>query len=101
MSLLVVGSVAFDSVSGPHGSVERMLGGSATYFAIAASYFTEVRIVGVVGDDFEEQHHSVLLERGVCTEGLERVAGGKTFFWSGQYSHNMNEIGRASCRERV
>ena len=90
MSLLVVGSVAFDSVRGPRGSVERMLGGSATYFSIAASYFTQVRVVGVVGDDFGEEHHSVLLERGVCTEGLERVPG-KTFFWAGEYSENMNE----------
>ena len=90
MTLLVVGSVAFDSVRGPRGSVERMLGGSATYFSIAASYFTQVRVVGVVGEDFVEEHHSVLLERGVCTEGLERVPG-KTFFWSGEYSANMNE----------
>jgi len=90
MTLLVVGSVAFDSVRGPRGSVERMLGGSATYFSIAASYFTQVRVVGVVGEDFEEEHHSVLLERGVCTEGLERVPG-KTFFWSGEYSADMNE----------
>lgn len=90
MTLVVVGSVAFDSVRGPHGSVDRMLGGSATYFSIAASYFTEVRVVGVVGEDFEDEHHSVLLQRGVCTQGLERVAG-KTFFWAGEYSANMNE----------
>src|SRR5437899_726903 len=90
MTLLVVGSVAFDSVRGPRGCVERMLGGSATYFSIAASYFTAVRIVGVVGDDFEDEHHSVLLKRGVCTQGLERAAG-KTFFWSGEYNIDMNE----------
>ncbi len=90
MTLLVVGSVAFDSVRGPRGSVDRMLGGTATYFSIAASYFTQVRVVGVVGDDFGEEHHNVLLERGVCTQGLERVPG-KTFFWAGEYSHNMNE----------
>jgi sugar/nucleoside kinase (ribokinase family) len=90
MSLVVVGSVAFDSVSGPHGSIDRMLGGSATYFAVAASYFTDVRLVGVVGDDFEDHHHDVLLKRGVCTQGLERVAG-KTFFWAGKYSDNMND----------
>lgn len=90
MSLLVVGSVAFDAVSGPRGSVARMLGGSATYFAVAASYFTPVRVVGVVGDDFEDKHHRVFLDRGICTEGLERVAG-KTFFWSGEYSQDMNE----------
>jgi sugar/nucleoside kinase (ribokinase family) len=90
MKLVVVGSVAFDSVRGPRGCVERMLGGSATYFAIAASYFTSVRVVGVVGDDFADEHHSVLLNRGVCTQGLERVAG-KTFFWSGEYSADMND----------
>lgn len=90
MSLLVVGSVAFDAVRTPHGNVDKMLGGSATYFAIAASYFTSVQVVGVVGDDFEEQHHRVLTDRGVSTEGLERVPG-KTFFWSGEYSPNMND----------
>jgi sugar/nucleoside kinase (ribokinase family) len=90
MTLVVVGSVAFDSVRGPHGAVERMLGGSATYFSIAASYFTEVRMVGVVGEDFADEHHGVLVKRGVCTQGLERVAG-KTFFWAGEYSENMNE----------
>jgi len=90
MTLLVVGSVAFDSVSGPRGSVERMLGGSATYFSIAASYFTSVQVVGVVGEDFEDHHHNVFLKLGICTQGLERVPG-KTFFWAGEYSHNMNE----------
>jgi sugar/nucleoside kinase (ribokinase family) len=90
MSLLVVGSVAFDAVRTPHGSVDKMLGGSATYFAIAASYFTPVSLVGVVGDDFEEKHLRVLTDRGISTEGLERVPG-KTFFWSGEYSPNMND----------
>jgi sugar/nucleoside kinase (ribokinase family) len=90
MSLLVVGSVAFDAVRTPHGNVDKMLGGSATYFAVAASYFTPVRVVGVVGEDFGEEHHRVLLDRGVCTEGLERVPG-KTFFWSGEYAPNMND----------
>ena len=90
MSLLVVGSVAFDAVRGPRGSVARMLGGSATYFAVAASFFTPVHVVGVVGDDFEEEHHRVFLDRGICTLGLERVPG-KTFFWSGEYSQDMNE----------
>ena len=90
MSLLVVGSVAFDAVRTPHGNVDKMLGGSATYFAIAASYFTSVSLVGVVGDDFEEKHLRVLTDRGILTEGLERVPG-KTFFWSGEYSPNMND----------
>ena len=90
MSLLVVGSVAFDAVETPHGKVDRMLGGSATYVAVAASYFTPVRVVGVVGDDFGDEHTQVFLDHGVCTEGLERVAG-KTFFWSGVYSPDMNQ----------
>ena len=90
MRLLVVGSVAFDAVRTPRGSVDRMVGGSATYFSVAASYFTQVRVVGVVGDDFEEEHHQVFRERGVCTEGLERVPG-KTFFWSGEYSADLND----------
>lgn len=90
MTLVVVGTVAFDSVRGPHGAVDRMLGGSATYFSLAASYFTEVRVVGVVGEDFEEHHHDVLLKRGICTQGIER-APGKSFFWAGEYSANMNE----------
>jgi len=90
MSLLVVGSVAFDAVRTPYGSVDKMLGGSASYFAVAASYFTPVRVVGVVGEDFDEEHHRVFLDRGVCTEGLER-ASGRTFFWSGEYAPNMND----------
>jgi len=89
MRLLVVGSVAFDAVRTPRGAVDRMIGGSATYFSVAASYFTQVRVVGVVGDDFEDEHHQVFIERGVCTEGLERVPG-KTFFWSGEYSADLN-----------
>lgn len=90
MRLLVVGSVAFDAVRTPRGSVDRMVGGSATYFSVAASYFTQVRVVGVVGDDFEEEHRQVFLDRGISTEGLERVPG-KTFFWSGEYSANLND----------
>ena len=90
MSLLVVGSVAFDGVQTPHGKVDRMLGGSATYIAVAASYFTAVRIVGVVGEDFGDEQIGVFLDHGVGIEGLERVPG-KTFFWSGVYSPDMNE----------
>ena len=90
MSLLVVGSVAFDAVKTPKGSVDRMLGGSATYFSVAASYFTPVRVVGVVGEDFGHEHLQVFSERGIGTEGLERVPG-KTFFWSGEYSKNLND----------
>ena len=90
MTLLVVGSVAFDAVRSPRGKVDRMLGGSATYFSVAASYFTQVQVVGVVGDDFGEEHHSVFTERKIGTEGLERVPG-KTFFWSGEYNADVNE----------
>lgn len=90
MSLLVVGSVAFDSVETPFGSRERMLGGSATHFALAARFFTDVRVVGVVGDDFTDDHVAVLETRGIDTEDLERVVGGQTFFWAGRYSWDLN-----------
>jgi sugar/nucleoside kinase (ribokinase family) len=90
MSLVVVGSVAYDGVETPHGRVERMLGGAATYIGLAASYFTQVRIVAVVGDDFAEADTDLLASRGIDLEGLERVPG-KTFFWSGKYSDDMND----------
>jgi sugar/nucleoside kinase (ribokinase family) len=90
VSLTVVGSIAFDSVRTPFGERERMLGGSAVHFALAASFFTEVRVVGPVGDDFGAEHVAVLEERGVATEDIERVEGGKTFFWRGHYDHDMN-----------
>ncbi len=90
MSLVVVGSVAYDGVETPHGRVDRMLGGACTYIALAASYFTKTRIVAVVGDDFEQTDTDLLLSRGIDLEGLERVPG-KTFFWAGVYSDDMNE----------
>ncbi len=90
MSLLVVGSVAFDSVRTPHGHAESILGGAATYFAVAASWLTPVRVVAVVGEDFSEQHLSVFASRGIDTTGLERAAG-KTFRWQGEYVGDMNE----------
>ena len=90
MSLLVVGSVAFDSVKTPFGEREEILGGSATYFSTAASYFTSVNLVAVVGDDFPDQHITFLKGRGVNTEGLERQAG-KTFRWKGEYGYQLNE----------
>src|SRR5262249_2283604 len=74
----------------PSGKRDRILGGSATYFSLAASYFTEVRVVGVVGDDFTAEHESVLTKRGVRTEGIQRAAG-KTFHWSGEYGDNLSE----------
>jgi len=90
MALLVVGSLAFDSIKTPSGHVDRILGGSATYFSLAASYFTQVRVVAVVGDDFTAEHEAVLTRRGVSTEGIEH-ARGNTFFWSGEYGENFNE----------
>ena len=90
MSLLVVGSVAFDAIETPHGKVPRAAGGAATYFALAASVFTKVRLVAVVGEDFSEDDEKVFGGRAIDLEGLERGKG-KTFFWSGKYSQNMNE----------
>ena len=90
MSLVVVGSVAYDGLETPHGKVERILGGSATYVALAASFFTRVKIVAVVGDDFARDDTALLLGRGIDLEGLEHVPG-KTFFWSGVYSADMND----------
>jgi sugar/nucleoside kinase (ribokinase family) len=90
MSILAVGSIAFDSIATPSGRVENILGGSATYFSLAASYFTQVHVVAVVGEDFSAEHESVLKQRGVDTRGIER-AKGKTFRWGGQYLDNLNE----------
>ena len=90
MAILVVGSVAFDSIQSPFGKVEKILGGAATYFSLAASYFTEVRVVAVVGDDFTREHEDVLRSHGICLEGLQR-ASGKTFHWGGEYGDNVNE----------
>src|ERR1051325_175854 len=88
MSILVVGSVAYDTIKSPSGSVEKILGGAATYFSLAASYFTDVRIIAVVGEDFDQDH--VLTARKINIEGIQR-AKGKTFHWGGEYSENLNE----------
>src|SRR6201984_834186 len=90
MSILAVGSVAFDNIKTPSGHAENVLGGAATYFALAASYFTDVRIVAVVGEDFTAEHENVLKKRGVDTRGIDH-AKGKTFRWGGQYLDNLNE----------
>jgi len=90
MSLVVVGSVAYDGVETPHGKVPRMLGGACTYISLAASFFTKPHIVAVVGDDFAQEDVDLLAGHGIDLEGLERVPG-KTFFWAGVYSHDMNE----------
>lgn len=89
MSLLVVGSIAFDSIETPGGSVDDALGGSATYFAYAASFFTPPRLVGVVGDDFPDAHRRLFAARGVDTAGLI-TSPGKTFRWKGRYHQDMN-----------
>jgi sugar/nucleoside kinase (ribokinase family) len=91
MSLIVVGSVAYDGVETPHGKVDRMLGGAATYISLAASYFTPVKIVAVVGDDFADEDTALLASRNIDLAGLERVPGGETFFWAGVYSDDMND----------
>jgi sugar/nucleoside kinase (ribokinase family) len=92
MSLLVVGSVAFDGIETPFGKVDKTLGGAASYFALAASHFTPVRVVGIVGDDFTAREKAILGGRNgrIDLEGLEH-ASGKSFFWAGRYNQNMNE----------
>ena len=90
VSLVVVGSIAFDSVRTPFGERERMLGGSAVHFALAASFFCDVRVVGPVGHDFGAEHYRVLKDRGVATDDIERVEGGETFFWRGHYDYDLN-----------
>jgi sugar/nucleoside kinase (ribokinase family) len=90
MGILVVGSVAFDALQTPFGKVDRCIGGSATYFSVAASFFTPVSIVAVVGDDFTEEDASVFNGRRIDTSGLQRVPGQKTFFWSGEYGYDLN-----------
>jgi sugar/nucleoside kinase (ribokinase family) len=90
MSLVVVGSIAFDAIKSPFGERERALGGSAVHCSLAASYFTEVRVVGPVGDDFGEEQYEVLRGHGVNTDDIEHVEGGRTFFWAGEYEWNLN-----------
>jgi sugar/nucleoside kinase (ribokinase family) len=90
MAILVVGSVAFDSIETPHGKVDHCLGGAATYFALAASYFTDVRVIAVVGEDFLPQHEAVFTKRGIDTQGIERAAG-LSFHWTGSYAGTLNE----------
>lgn len=90
MSLLVVGSVAFDALESPFGKVDRTVGGAATYFSVAASFFTHVNLVAIVGEDFTEEHARIFERRRIDTRGLERVPG-NSFFWAGRYSENLNE----------
>jgi sugar/nucleoside kinase (ribokinase family) len=90
MPITVVGSIAFDAVKTPFGERERMLGGAAVHFALAASFFEQVRVVGPVGDDFGESELDVMRQRGVDVTDVERIAGGKTFFWRGEYGWDLN-----------
>ena len=90
MGLVVVGSIAFDAIKTPFGERERALGGAAVHFSLAASYFTDVRVVGPVGDDFGEHEYAVLHRHGVVTEDIEHVPGGKTFFYACEYEWNLN-----------
>lgn len=90
MALTVVGSIAFDAVKTPFGERERMLGGAATHFSLAASFFTEVRPVGPVGDDFGAEQFELLEARGIKCDDIERVEGGQSFFWRGHYDYDLN-----------
>jgi sugar/nucleoside kinase (ribokinase family) len=90
MPITVVGSIAYDTVKTPFGERERMLGGAAVHFSLAASFFDDVRVVGPVGEDFGEPQLDVMRARGVDVSDVERVAGGKTFFWHGEYGWDLN-----------
>ncbi len=90
MSLLAVGSIAFDSIRTPHGEVDGILGGSATFFSVTASWFTSVSVVAVVGEDFSDEHFRVFHDRSIDTTGVERVPG-RTFRWKGEYTGDMNQ----------
>lgn len=90
MTLTVVGSIAFDAVETPTGRRDRQLGGSAVHFSLASSFLAETRVVGPVGDDFGEAEYAVLHDRGVNTEDIEQVPGGRTFFWAGRYERDVN-----------
>jgi sugar/nucleoside kinase (ribokinase family) len=100
MSILVVGSVAFDSVETPFGKVEEVLGGSGTYFSTSASFFTDVRLVAVVGEDFPEEHRQLLRSRNVDLAGLQ-TAPGQTFRWAGRYDYDLNQAHTLETRLNV
>jgi sugar/nucleoside kinase (ribokinase family) len=90
MSITVVGSVAFDTLKTPSGEREKIVGGAATYFSLSASFFTDVRVVAVVGRDFTDEHENILKKRGIDTRGIEH-SDGLTFHWGGEYGENLNE----------
>ena len=91
MNLLIVGSVAYDTVETPFGKAEKALGGTATFGSVSASYFARPGIVGVVGNDFDRKHINMLKRRGIDLEGLQIYTSGKTFHWSGYYEGDMNQ----------
>ncbi len=90
MSITVVGTVAFDAIQTPFGRVDRCIGGSATYFSVAASFFASVNLVSVIGDDFSDDDASVFKGRKINLDGLQRIKGAKSFFWSGEYGYDLN-----------
>src|SRR6187431_3432002 len=91
MSLLVIGSVAFDDIETPFGRAEKIVGGAGTYISWAASYFVnDISIVSIVGEDFPQEELDALETRGVDTSGIKVIEGGKSFFWAGRYHHNLN-----------
>ena len=91
MSLLVVGSVAFDDIETPYGRAEKIVGGAGTYIAWSASYFIrDIQMVSVIGEDFPASELKALQDRGVDTSGIQIIKGGKSFFWAGKYHHNLN-----------
>lgn len=91
MSLLVVGTVAFDAIETPFGKTDKIIGGAATYIALSSSYFTKkINLVSVVGDDFPQETIKMLQDKGVSTEGLQIKKGEKSFFWAGRYHNDMN-----------
>ena len=90
MTITVVGTVAFDAIETPFGKVDRCIGGSATYFSVAASFFSPVNLVSVIGDDFTDADASVFKGRKINLDGLQRIKGAKSFFWSGEYGFDLN-----------
>src|SRR5882757_3258357 len=90
MSLTVVGSVAFDGLESPFGKREKILGGAGTHFSLSASFFTDVRAIGVVGSDFGESEWAVFKRHNINTDDIEVVKDGKTFFWKGRYDYDLN-----------
>jgi sugar/nucleoside kinase (ribokinase family) len=100
MTLLAVGSVAFDSIKTPYGEAEKVVGGSATYFSLTASFFTDVAVLAVVGEDFGEEHFRLFADKGIDTRQVKRTKG-KSFFWKGEYGQNLNEAKTLSTELNV